>query len=200
MTTSVQTSETAHPRVPLTHRRTLFVRALEAYSRRRYGGVLDPGLVALHNRRVLLTLIETETSAARWNRLDHTVKALATMAAAATIGCEWCLDYGYWESHNRGVPAVKLERIARWREAEVYSELERAVIGFAEAMSATPPSVSDRQVDELRQWFDNGQIVELTAMVALENLRSRSNAAMGLTGQGFKDRCEPMGQDRVHER
>jgi AhpD family alkylhydroperoxidase len=162
--------------------------------------VLDPGLVALHNRRVLLTLIETETSAARWNRLDHTVKALATMAAAAAIGCEWCLDYGYWESHNRGVPVVKLEQIARWREAEVYSELERAVIGFAEAMSATPPSVSDRQVDELRQWFDNGQIVELTAVVALENLRSRSNAAMGLTGQGFKDRCEPVGQDRVHER
>ena len=95
---------------------------------------------------------------------------------------------------------VRLEQIARWREAEVYSELERAVIGFAEAMSATPPSVSDRQVDELRQWFDNGQIVELTAMVALENLRSRSNAAMGLTGQGFKDRCEPVGQDRVHER
>ena len=66
-------------------------------------------------------------------------------------------------------------------------------------MSATPPSVSDRQVDELRQWFDNGQIVELTAMVALENLRSRTNAAMGLTGQGFKDRCKPVGQDRVHE-
>ncbi len=200
MTISVQTSETAHPRVPLAHRRTLFVRALEAYSRRRYGGVLDPGLVALHNRRVLLTLIETETSAARWNRLDHTVKALATMAAAATIGCEWCLDYGYWESHNRGIPVIKLEQIARWREAGGYSELERAVIGFAEAMSATPPSVSDRQVDELRQWFDNGQIVELTAMVALENLRSRTNAAMGLTGQGFKDRCEPVGQDRVHER
>ena len=81
------------------------------------------------------------------------MKALATMAAAATIGCEWCLDYGYWESHNRGVPVAGLKQIARWREAEVYSELERAVIGFAEAMSATPPSVSDRQVDELRQWF-----------------------------------------------
>jgi AhpD family alkylhydroperoxidase len=199
MTTSVPI-RSAHPRVPLTHRRTPFVRALEAYSRFRYGGVLEPGLVALHNRRVLRTLIKTESSAKRWNRLDPTLKALASMAAAAAIGCEWCLDYGYWESRNRGVPAAKLEHLPRWRDAEVYSDLERAVIGFAEAMSATPPTVSDGQVEDLRRWLDNSQIIELTAMVALENLRSRSNSAMGLTGQGFKDRCDPVRQAGVHER
>jgi alkylhydroperoxidase family enzyme len=48
------------------------------------------------------------------------------------------VEYSYWESRNRDVPAAKLDQISRWRDAEVYSDLERAVIGFAEAISATP--------------------------------------------------------------
>jgi hypothetical protein len=74
--------------VPLNHRRTLFLRALEAYSHRHCGGVSNPGIVILRNRRVLRTMIKTETSAAYWNRLNPTLKALATMTAAATIGSE----------------------------------------------------------------------------------------------------------------
>jgi alkylhydroperoxidase family enzyme len=41
-----------------------------------------------------------------------------------------------------------------------------------------------------RHGFDDERLVELTMMVAVENLRSRFNAAAGLTGQGFRDRCE----------
>ena len=198
LTTSVPI-RSAHARVPLTHRRTPFVRALEAYSRLRYRGVLEPGLVALHNRRVLRTLIKTESSAERWNRLDPTLKALASMRPRPPLDAN-----GAWTTAtgSRATAAYLLPSwsICRWRDAEVYSDLERAVIGFAEAMSATPPTVSDGQVEDLRRWLDNSQIIELTAMVALENLRSRSNAAMGLTGQGFKDHCDPVRQAGVHER
>lgn len=192
--TTVQPSSPASTRtarVPLAHRRTPYLRLIEAYSRRRYGAVLEPGLVALHNRKVLRTMIKTESGVARWNRLDPTVAALATMAAAASIGCGWCLDYGYWESRNRDVPAAKLDAVPRWREAVgVHTDLERAAMEYAEAMTATPPTVDDAMVDRLREWLDDAQLVELTAIVAQENNRSRVNTAMGLTGQGFKAQCE----------
>ncbi|WP_375423270.1 carboxymuconolactone decarboxylase family protein [uncultured Friedmanniella sp.] len=179
-------------RVPLQHRRTLVIRAIEAWSRRRYGAVLQPGLVAMHNRRVLTTLMRTETSAARWNTLDPTVRGLATLAAAAAIGCEWCLDFGYWQSRHEGVPAAKLTATPHWRDAApgTFTERERCVLGYAEAMTATPPQVTDELVAALGTWFDHAQVVELTALVALENWRSRTNAAMGLTGQGFRDQCD----------
>jgi alkylhydroperoxidase family enzyme len=45
-------------------------------------------------------------------------------------------------------------------------------------------------VEALREHLDEPQLVELTAIVCLENVRSRFNAAVGLTRQGFKDRCE----------
>jgi alkylhydroperoxidase family enzyme len=50
--------------------------------------------------------------------------------------------------------------------------------------------VTDEQVERLRQDLTDEQFVELTAVAALENFRSRMNAAVGLTSQGFKEYCE----------
>lgn len=54
---------------------------------------------------------------------------------------------------------------------------------------ASRAHVTDPQ-GRLREHLDDAALVELTAMVAVENLRSRTNAALGLTGQGFRDTCE----------
>ena len=177
-------------RIPLEHPRTPFVRFSEWYSKRKYGDVLAPGKVALHNRKVLTTMMLTEMTAARWNGLDPVLRALAQLAPSAAIGCGWCMDFGYWESTNQGVAAEKLQSVPRWRDSDVYTDLERKVLEYAEAMTATPPEVTDELVASLREDLSDGQLVELTALVALENQRSRSNAALGLTSQGFKEYCE----------
>lgn len=177
-------------RISLEHPKTLFVRLMLAYSRRAYGKVLDPGLVALHNRRVLFTLLRTERSVARWKSLPSNLSSLAVMGAAAAIGCTWCMDFGYWESYAKGVPQAKLRAVPGWRASDLFDDHERQVLGYAEAMTATPPEVTDEMVDDLHVWLSDEQLVELTALIALENQRSRTNAAMGLTSQGFKEFCE----------
>ena len=60
-----------------------------------------------------------------------------------------------------------------WRESDVYTDLERRVLEYAEAMTVTPPEVTDEMVDALRTDLGDEQLVELTALVALENQRSR---------------------------
>ena len=57
-------------------------------------------------------------------------------------------------------------------------------------MTGTPPSVTDEMAERLRDHLSEAQLVELTAIVAVENLRSRINAALGLTAQGFRDQCK----------
>jgi alkylhydroperoxidase family enzyme len=177
-------------RIGLEHRRTVFVRAMEWYSRKKYGEVLDPGRVGLHNPRVLTTTLLLEGSAARWNAADPTLKALAVMAASARIGCSWCMDFGYWEFHHQGIDPAKLRAVPTWRDSDVYTDLERAVMEYAEAMTATPPEVTDEQVARLRLELSDAALVELTSLISLENYRSRTNAALGLTSQGFKEYCE----------
>jgi AhpD family alkylhydroperoxidase len=177
-------------RISLDPPRTLVYRLTEWYSRRRFGTVADPAAAMAHNRKVLIADARFEMAVDKWHRLDPTLRALAEMASAATIGCSWCMDFGYWKSHEQGVDPVKLENVPRWRESDVYTDLERRVLEYAEAATATPPAVTDEMVAGLREHLDDAALVELTMMIAVENQRSRFNSALGLTSQGFKDRCE----------
>jgi AhpD family alkylhydroperoxidase len=198
MTTQTPTPATVHvlpaarrqARVPLDHARTPLVRILSAWSRRRYGKVLEPGLAMLHHRRVLWTMTRLELSVERWSTLEPALKDLVIAAVSAHIGCSWCIDFGWYVSRGHGLAADKLEHLADWRTAGVHTALERAALAYAEAMTATPPTVTDAHVDALRRHLSDEQIVELTAMISLENLRSRTNSALGLTSQGFSDHCE----------
>ncbi|MGP4003795.1 carboxymuconolactone decarboxylase family protein [Streptomyces sp. 8N706] len=177
-------------RISLDPPRTLLVRLAEWYSRRTYGKVLDPVHALAHHPGVLTADARFERSIARWDKLDPGLKALALMATSAAIGCSWCLDFGYWESRRHGMDHRKLQEVPIWRQSDVYTPLERDVMEYAEAVTATPPTVDDTLVDRLREHLGEAELVELTAMVGVENLRSRINTALGLTSQGFKDTCD----------
>jgi AhpD family alkylhydroperoxidase len=177
-------------RIPLDPPRTPLYRLTEWYSRRRFGAVADPAAAMGHNPRVLLTSVRQEMSLEKWHALDPTLKDLAAMAAAVTIGCSWCVDFGYWISTGKGTDPSKLRDVPHWRDSDRYTDLERQVLAYAEAASATPPAVTDEMVADLRAHLDDAALVELTMLIAVENSRSRFNSALGLTSQGFRDRCE----------
>lgn len=178
-------------RISLNPPMTLWYRLGSWYSRRRYGVMLDPAAAIGHNMRVGRSYALFELRVERWRKLDRHLKDLAVMAAASRIGCAWCMDFGYWEATmNHDVPAGKIQAVPGWRSSGLFSEPERLVLEYAEAMTATPPGVTDDLVEKLGAHLNEAQLVELTAIVAVENLRSRINSALGLTAQGFKDRCE----------
>jgi alkylhydroperoxidase family enzyme len=178
-------------RISLDPPNTLAYRIGARLSRRRYGVMVDPGAVLGHNMQVGRSYAFFELQVGRWRRLSHGLKDLAVMAAAGKIGCAWCMDFGYWESTvQHHVPAEKIRAVPAWRDSDVFAELERLVLEYAEAMTDTPPSVTDEMVERLSGHLSDAELVELTAIIAVENLRSRMNSALGLTSQGFKDRCE----------
>ncbi|GAB2871356.1 carboxymuconolactone decarboxylase family protein [Nocardioides pacificus] len=167
-----------------------FGRIVSAYSRRTWGKVLDNVLVLWHHRPALRAVMALESKVARLDRLDPQLKSYAVMASAAAIGCSWCLDFGYYLAHDEGLDEAKVREVPRWRESQVFTELERDVMAYAEAMTLTPPTVTDEMVATLRERLGTEAVVELTLMVAVENQRSRFNAAMGLSSQGFSDVCD----------
>ena len=161
------------------------------YSRRTFGQVVEPASAAALHRGVTLGWGALEITADRtWRRLDPHLAHLAIQAAAGAIGCSWCIDFGYYEGMEKGLDPSKVRDVARWRESSAYNAQEQAVLEYAEAASATPAGVSDSLVERLRRFFSDEEMVELAAWVALENLRSRFNAGLGLRSQGFADRCE----------
>jgi len=183
------TTRASRARIPLTAPTGLSGKALSWFSTRKYGQVLDTLLAMAHNRRVLTTVSLFEVGVMRWNRLDPQLKALAVMAASAEIECSWCLDFGYYEAHSHGLDTEKIPAVPHWRTSTVFTETERRVLTYAAAMTATPPAVTDEMAQELRTDLGDDGLAELTMIVAVENQRSRFNAALGLSSQGFSESC-----------
>lgn len=180
----------ARARVPLVEGHGLFDRLIGWYSRRTYGDTLDSALAMGHNHRVLWSTLRFEMGVAHWHALDPDLKVLAELAAASRIGCSWCMDFGWFAARSAGLDTSRLGEVPRWRESEVFGELERNVLAYAEAMTATPPEVTDEMTQALRADLGDKGLVELTMVVAVENERSRFNSAMGLSSQGFRDHCD----------
>lgn len=72
-----------------------------------------------------------------------------------------------------------------WRDSGAYTEQERVALEYGERMTITGQSVDDAFFARLREHFDEAQLVELTAGIAMENFRSKFNAPLGVQGQGF---------------
>ena len=178
--------------VTLVDRPTGVVAKLAArYSRRRFGQAVEPVMAASHHGGVLVAMGALETAAERgWKRLDPRLRWLAIQAAAGEIGCSWCTDFGYYEGMQQGIDPLKVRSVPRFHDSDVYDDTERAVLEYAVAATATPVTISDELIGRLHQHLSEPEIVELAAWVALENLRSRFNAGLGLKSQGFADRCE----------
>ena len=84
-----------------------------------------------------------------------------------------------------GADEDKIREVPAWRESGRFSRMERTALEYAEAMTITGQRVSDELFGRLRSLFDEAQIVELTAAVALENFRSKFNVPLGIESQGF---------------
>jgi AhpD family alkylhydroperoxidase len=162
---------------------------VKRFSRKLLGEVPDGAAVMWHNRPVLMSLTGLGRKVQKWNRLDPNLKSFAHMAVAAQIGCSFCLDYGYFQAHNEGLDEVKASEVPRWRVSTVFTPLEREVMEYAEAMTETPPRVTDELSAHLLDQLGAPALVELTAVIGFANLTARSNTAMGIESQGFSKVC-----------
>jgi AhpD family alkylhydroperoxidase len=163
-------------------------RLTSASVKRMYGRPMDPTNALAHSRPLLLGISAASLAANRFARaVPAPLKHLAMLRSAQLIGCEWCLDFGSWLAQHAGCSEQQLRELSRWRESEQFDDEERLVLEYAEAMTRTPVEVTDELFDRLRERFDERQIVELTTTIALENLYSRSNWALGIEGQGFTE-------------
>ena len=113
----------------------------------------------------------------------------AHMATASMVGCSFCLDLGYFEAKNANLDMEKARQVPRWREATIFTQLERDVMEYAEAMSQTPPAVTDELSGRLLDQLGAPGLLELTAFIGAANLVSRSNVALGIKSGGLAESC-----------
>ena len=182
-------------RIPKAAITGLYGYLLKRFSRKLLGEVPEGAAVMWQNRAVLMSSMGFGRKVQKWNQLDANLKSFAHMAVAAQIGCSWCLDFNYFQAHNEGLDVAKASEVPRWRESPVFTPLEREVMEYAEAMTETPPRVTDELSARLLEQLGAPALVELTTVVGFANLSARGNVAMGIESQEFSKVCNlPLAQ------
>jgi alkylhydroperoxidase family enzyme len=169
---------------------------IKRFARKMLGQVPSSLGVYWHNQKVLMAMSGLGPKIKKWDACDEGLKTFAHMAVAAQVGCSWCLDFNYFEAHNRNLDMDKAREVPRWRESGVFTPLERDVMAYAEAMTVTPPAVTDEMVAHLLEQLGEAALVELTAVVAFANFTTRPNIALGIESDGFAAACglKPLAQ------
>lgn len=154
--------------------------------KRKYGKVLDPALLwgrspwAFAALALLYGALDRKRSP-----LDPALRSLVTVRVSQLNHCAFCVDINSATLLMRGVALEKVELLDGWRESGIFSERERTCLEFAEAMTRSERGATDALVQRLRTYYDDDAIVELTALIAFQNMSSKFNAALGVPPQGF---------------
>jgi alkylhydroperoxidase family enzyme len=178
-------------RIPLalkdrTNRPSLLSRAALGYARERYGAELDSALATSHHPGVFWPWALMEMAGERRRsvlpeHLDH----LVVYVTAVRLGCSWCVDFGASLWQRKRLDPAMLTAAAHWRTSDAFDADQLAAFGYAETVGGEPSAVTDEMVADLRERFGDAGVVELTYLIALENMRARFNSSLGLASQGF---------------
>lgn len=175
-------------RIPAAPRPGPLTRVALATTRRMFGRSLEPHRVVAHHRGVFWVTAVSETMLLRQrHRLPDSLRDLVQHRVAVVIGCPWCIDFGAMLALRGGLTAERIMAVPDYETSDLFTPLERRAMAFADAATATPTTVTDEQVADLRAELGDAGVVELAHLVALENQRSRLNHALGITSQGFTD-------------
>jgi AhpD family alkylhydroperoxidase len=154
--------------------------------RRKYGQVLKPGLLWGRSPRVFVAVALLYGALDRRSSpLSPVLRSLVTVRVSQLNWCRFCVDLNSMTLARRTGSTEKVEQLERWRESSVFSEVERAALEYTEAVTITGRQVSDEIMADLRRHFDEDGIVELTGLIAFQNLSSKFNSALDVPAQGF---------------
>jgi len=184
-------------RIPLalkdrTKQPSFLTRRALAYARKAYGMDADNALaMSLHPGVFwpwgLMEMAGQRRRSVLPEHLDH----LVVFVTAIHLGCSWCVDFGasLWE--KKRLDTAILREASCWRTSTAFDADARAAFAYAETASGDLTGVTDEMVADLHERFGAAGVVELTYLIALENMRSRFNTSLGITAQGFSsgDSC-----------
>lgn len=122
------------------------------------------------------------------------LRTMITEIASATVGCMYCTAHGMHLSINAGIPEEKVAQIMNFESSPLFSPAERAALSYAVAGASSPNAVTDEHIRELKKYYTERQIIEITAQVALMGFFNRFNDSLAVDVEdGPKDLFEKFG-------
>lgn len=111
-------------------------------------------------------------------RVTSALKRMIAYISSNVAGCRYCQAHAIRAAERYDAETEKLQNIWEYKTHPAFSDAEKAALDFAFAASTVPNSVSDEVAENLREYWDEGEIVEITGVVALFGFLNRWNDSM----------------------
>jgi AhpD family alkylhydroperoxidase len=121
--------------------------------------------------------------------LPKAIQHLVMLRASQINGCGLCVDIHTKEAAAAGETSLRLNLIAAWREATVFTEAEQAALALTEEgtrLADTHHGVSDETWAKVRKHYDDDQIAALVSLVAMINAANRLNVIVRNQGGSYE--------------
>jgi len=129
-------------------------------------GYLPNAFLTVAHQPALLRGLQALSAALRsLNSVDTGLKVLMSHLASSAVGCRFCEAHTSKTAATNGVAASKIMSIWEFETSDLFSDAERAALRLALAMGQSPNAVTDQHFSDLREYFDDAQIVEMIAAV-----------------------------------
>ena len=176
----------SHIAIPSSTHYPWYVRLLFWLQRRHYGRELEPARLWGRTPRAFLAM------AAMYGALDRkssplapALRSLILVRVSQVNWCPFCIDINSATCLKRGISEDKLRALPLFAESALFDQREKAALQYAEAMTDSNRRSDAALIARLRQHFSDDAIIELTALIAFQNMSSKFNAALGVPAQGF---------------
>ncbi len=173
-------------KTPPSHRFPWYVRVFFWNQKRRYGAVLEPARLWGRTPKVFITLALLYGALDRRSSpIEPPLRSLITVRVSQINWCAFCVDLNSATVLKRGIDQAKLAELAVFESSALFSEREKAALSYAEAVTYSDRQPTAGHFERLHRYFDDDVIIELTGLIAFQNLSSKFNAALGVEPQGF---------------
>lgn len=154
--------------------------------KRKYGAILQPALLWARVPKLFATVAMLYGALDRKSSpLNPALRSLVTIRVSQINWCQFCVDINSATLAKRSGSLIKAEKVAQWRESDLFSEKEKVVLEYTEAVTYSDQQVTDELIDRLKRFFDEDAVVELTGLIAFQNMSSKFNSALDVPSQGF---------------
>jgi alkylhydroperoxidase family enzyme len=150
------------------------------------GNGIEPFELWAHQPKMMMGMGRFNQAVRKGKSVEERIKNLVELKGAQMIGCEFCVDLGSQICRNSGFSDSELLALPRYQSSDLFTDREKAALDYAVAVMRTPVEVTDELFARVRSYFDDRQLVEITALLTLVNV-DRFNAAFGIGSAGFSD-------------
>lgn len=165
---------------PLDRKSTIEAETMANFYEETLGFTPNSLFTMMHRPRIANAFVEMN-QAVMENKgsITSSMKREIAYLSSMTTGCRYCEAHAIRAAERYGSTSERMENLWDYKRNNIFSDSDKAMFDFVIAASQVPNGVTEKISDKMREFFKEGEIVEILGVVALFGYLNRWNDSMG---------------------